>query len=212
VPADLGRHENDSWLIHRVEITDLPTVLQAGWSAVTLLKRLITDFEKWSAYMAVNQHLHDAGDTIFEIVMEDSRPELARHLPIWKAARGRVLISGLGLGCVVRGLLTKPSVEHIDVVELDPWIIEVVGPEFAGDPRVSIHQGDALTFEWPADARWDFAWHDIVANAKEVHLQKLHTQLIMKFADRVKRQGAWNWPREFRKLAKRNKISRLGLL
>ena len=187
-------------------------MLQAGWSSVTLLKRLITDFDKWSAYMAVNQHLHDAGDAIFEIVMEDSRPELCRHLSIWKAARGRVLISGLGLGCVVRGLLTKPSVEHIDVVELDPWIIEVIGPEFAGDPRVTIHQGDALTFEWPADARWDFAWHDIVANAKEVHLQKLHTELIVKFVDRVKLQGAWNWPREFRKLAKRNKSYRPGLL
>jgi hypothetical protein len=37
------------------------------------------------------------------------------------------------LGCVVRGLLSKPEVERIDVVEIDGDILRVVGKEFRGD-------------------------------------------------------------------------------
>jgi spermidine synthase len=50
--------------------------------------------------------------------MEDTLSELRRHTPIFMRAKGRLLVTGLGLG-VVRGLLAKPEVEHIDVVEID---------------------------------------------------------------------------------------------
>src|SRR5436309_2613334 len=41
--------------------------------------------------------LHLEGES--DVVMEDSRVELCKHLPIWLHARGRVLVTGLGLGC-----------------------------------------------------------------------------------------------------------------
>lgn len=125
-------------------------------------------------------------------VMEDSARELRRHVPAWRHGRGRVLVSGLGLGCVVRGLLLKPEIERVDVVEIDADIIRVVGPEFADDTRVAIHHGDALTFDWPPGARWDLAWHDLTTPADhDDSLPALHTKLIFRFLDRCQVQGCW---------------------
>lgn len=135
------------------------------------------------------------------IVMEDSRRELRKHLPIWLTARGRVLVTGLGLGCVVRGLLANPAVEQIDVVEIDDDILRVIGPEFARDPRVTLHHDDALTIQFHPAARWDFAWHDLWT--EDEGLQGLHVQLFARFWRRVGRQGAWAFPRHFAKVASR---------
>lgn len=125
------------------------------------------------------------------IVMEDTPRELRRHLPILIHGYGRILKTGLGLGCVVRGLLSKDDVEHIDVIEIDPRIIRHVGPEFAGDPRVTVHLGDALTLD--VDGCWDFAWHDVYTEGN-IGLQALHSKLIKRFYGRARQQGAWNFP------------------
>jgi len=134
-----------------------------------------------------------------EVVMEDGLPELRKHLPIVLEAQGRVLVTGLGLGCVVRGLLANPAVEHIDVVELDEDIIRFVGIWFADEPRVTIHQGDALKIEWPEEQRWDYAWHDIWCPSGSA-LQLLHGELMHRYADMVPRQGAWAFPRVFKRI------------
>ena len=127
----------------------------------------------------------------YEVVMEDSVQELRRHLPIFRHGHGRVLISGLGLGCVVRGLLMKPEVAHIDdVVEIEQRIIEHFGAEFADNPRVTIRHGDALTVKWPASTRWDVAWHDITC-VKGDALTLSHARLVARHFHRCSRQGWW---------------------
>ena len=136
-----------------------------------------------------------------DVVMEDSRRELRRHLPILLAARGQVLITGLGMGCVLRGLLSLPEVESVDVVEIDGAILDLVAEEFARDPRVRIHHGDALTLKWCPDARWDYAWHDIWCEGPG--LNGLHLQLLERFCNRCPRQGAWTLPREAKRLLRR---------
>ena len=135
-----------------------------------------------------------------EVVMEDSRRELRKHLPIWLAARGDVLVTGLGLGCVVRGLLISPHVNHVTVIEKCPRIVEVIGPEFWNDPRVSLRLDDAM--EWIPDRKFDFAWHDLWTdvNAGEPHLQRLHARLFIKYRKTAKVQGAWAFPRELFRL------------
>jgi len=127
-----------------------------------------------------------------EVVMDDSVVELRRHLPIWLAAAGRVLITGLGLGCVVRGLLASPNVEHIDVIEIDRDILDRVGREFLGNDRVTLCHGNALTCKMPGKS-WDFAWHDIWCEGSD--LQLLHLKLIARYRRRCERQGAWMLPR-----------------
>lgn len=188
VPLALSPQEFGPWTIKRVSteeqtnpgLAELMRMQIGGWTHYTLLFHL------------TEATLHQPpGD----IVMEDSLTELMRHLPIWLAARGRVLITGLGLGCVVRGLLASPEVEHVDVVEIDRQILDIVGAEFAGNPRVALHHGDALTFQFPANTKWDCAWHDLWCDDKPGELHLMHAKLLHQYRRRCPRQGAWQFPR-----------------
>jgi hypothetical protein len=182
VSATLQPQRFGLWTIDRVCLTEPTAVAFAGCQEYTLLGRFTetTLMTTWG-----------------DIVMEDSPRELRRHLPIWLAARGRVLVTGLGLGCVVRGLLASPRVENVDVLEIDPEVVRVVGAEFLNEPRVTLHVVDALTYEWPSGSRWDFAWHDLWS---EDSLPVLHAALIQRMWPMCGQQGAWGWPREIRGL------------
>lgn len=145
-----------------------------------------------------------------EVVMEDTPRELRRHLPVLRHAYGRVLVTGLGLGCVVRGLLHRPEVDHVDVVEIDPHVAELVWThlwpvsdlfDLDVSSRVTLHIGDALTYRWPLGARWDFAWHDIWS--EDPHTQRLHGDLLLRYALSADRQGAWMFPRAVRRRMRR---------
>lgn len=132
-----------------------------------------------------------------ECVMNDFDYELRKHLEFIYRARGRVLVTGLGLGCVVRGLLAANRVEQIDVVERSPEVIEMCGASVA-DPRVTIHRADAREFDPPT--KYDFAWHDLFSADDEPHLQLVHMQLFNRFKKAVGMQGAWAMPRKHRRL------------
>lgn len=135
-----------------------------------------------------------------ETIMEDSRQELRRHLPIWMSGRGRILVTGLGLGCVVRGLLSNSDVESIDVVEIDKGVIRVVGREFAPDPRVRIIHADATNIQWAFGQEWDCAWHDIqLSEIGALAISQTHLRMMFDLEGRVRRQGAWAMPREIKK-------------
>lgn len=121
--------------------------------------------------------------------MSDTPDELYDHGAILHRGEGRILINGLGLGCVVRGLLAKEAVEHIDVVERSADIIALVGDYYAGE-RCTIHHADALTKEWPKRTRWDFAWHDIWQDLCGDNLTE-YAALKRKYARRVGWQGCW---------------------
>jgi predicted membrane-bound spermidine synthase len=192
VPHMIRPQEFGLWSIQRVKADNsLSQYMLGGFDDYTLLRR----------YTASTIHLEGGG----EIVMEDSARELRKHLPIWMTARGRVLVTGLGLGCVVRGLLANPQVSAIDVIEIDKSIIRVIGPEFANNQRVTIHHDDALNWR-PCGARFDFAWHDIWSDegAGHPHLQRLHAQLFIKYRRIAKVQGAWAFPRELARLYSRH--------
>lgn len=192
VPDSLQPQEFGPWMIKRIDFRGdtvgerLLIALEVGWPSMTTLER-VTE---------ATMHLEHG-----EVVMDDSKKELQRHLPIWLAAHGRVLISGLGLGCVVRGLLAKPEVDHVDVIEIDQRIIDVVGLEFAMNPRVTIHHGDALAIEWQTGTRWDAAWHDIWCEGNK-GLHELHVELLARYRPMVCNQGAWMLPRIAGRLAR----------
>lgn len=104
----------------------------------------------------------------------------------------RVLVNGLGLGMIVQSALANPAVEHIDVVEIDPDVIALVGPHYEASGRVTIHQADAYEQckAWPKGSYWDAAWHDIwpdlcVDNLAE--MAKLHRS----YGRRTGWQGSW---------------------
>lgn len=197
VPERLAPQTFGLWIIERMDVGQLVKtpfyaqvqfMIRVGWNSYTILKRV-----SWARL-----HLKDP----HEVVMEDSLHELRQHLPIWMAGRGRVLVTGLGLGCVVRGLLLNHEVKHIDVIDIDKDILRVVGHEFKSNPRVTLYHGDALTYHIPHNHAYDYAWHDVHEMDREEHVSVLHAQLLSRFQGRVRLQGAWNFPR----FMKRNMI------
>jgi hypothetical protein len=193
VPNTLLPQEFGLWTIKRVRAADVENPQLAAFVRLQL-----GGFDSYTLlYRLTDGTLHrPPGD----VVMEDSLLELERHLPIWLAARGRVLITGLGLGCVVRGLLASPRVDHVDVVEIDPDIMRIVGAEFAGNPRVTLHQGDALTYDFGPETRWDCAWHDLYIDDSAADLHAAHVQLIHNYRERIPHQGAWQLPRWIKRI------------
>src|SRR6185369_8969082 len=81
------------------------------------------------------------------VVMEDTPFELRTHLGFVMRAHGRVLITGLGLGCVIRGLLENPKVEHVTCIENSKDVLKLVAP-YMPTERLEIVEADAL--EWTA--------------------------------------------------------------
>lgn len=200
VPRSIEPQDFGLWRIERLE----SVVKFVGPSCVSMGPTLVgwPDYTMLSRFTEKTMHLV-RGD----IVMEDSRRELRKHLPIWMVARGRVLVTGLGLGCVVRGLLANRDVDRIEVVELDADIARIVGREFAGNARVGLTLGDALD-EDVVRGRFDYAWHDLWTEGDG--LQLMHAELFERFSDRCGPQGAWAFPREFSRLYARLGIQLLG--
>ena len=130
------------------------------------------------------------------VVMSDLRAELAGCLPVLRRATGRVLVSGLGLGIVPAAVLRRPHVTSVDVVELDEQVIDLVAGDpaardnWAADPRLHVHHGDAHRFTWPPGTRWDVAWHDIWDTITPGNLASM-AHLHRRYGHRVGWQGSW---------------------
>jgi hypothetical protein len=113
----------------------------------------------------------DALDGAWTPIMSDTPAEIEGHEEVIENAHGRVLVTGLGLGCIVSALLAKPDVDHITVIEIDRDVIALTGPYYEDDPRVTIVNADALGFaslvkpgvDYIGESQlpFDYAWHDI---------------------------------------------------
>lgn len=114
--------------------------------------------EQYVAYSPPGRHKF-LGYPRYDAVMNDTLAELELHETFVRAATGKVLITGLGMGLLPAALLRKPDVTRIEIVELEPDVIALVRPHLQ-DERIAVHQGDAYTFE-PA-TQFDFAWHDLL--------------------------------------------------
>lgn len=136
------------------------------------------------------------GDTTMQLLvggalwMSDTPDEYRDHVAAILKARGKVLIHGLGLGCYLSAILTKPEVSSVDVVERDGDVIALVGPYFAGDSRVTIYHDDCFLKRWPKGSRWDVVWHD-VWESKCTDDLAAHSKLLCAFGRRATWQGAW---------------------
>jgi hypothetical protein len=97
-----------------------------------------------------------------ELMMSDTRWEKQTCQRFLQAARGDVLIFGLGLGCVVREVQDNPDVRSVLVIENNRNVIKLVAPH-SGHPKVTIAHGNAFTFV-PARS-YDCIWIDIWSGA-----------------------------------------------
>lgn len=100
--------------------------------------------------------------------MSDTPMEMRTQQRFIDAARGRVLIFGLGIGMVLKPVLAKTSVEAAVVVEINDDVRALVGKRF-NDPRLVIMDGDATDKDLPGvfkdrGHKFDAIWLDIWSN------------------------------------------------
>lgn len=140
-----------------------------------------------------------------DLVMQDTPQELNTHLEFMLKARGRVLITGLGLGCVARGCAANPNVSEIVVIERDRHVLDLVGPSMLPWSKIEIHQADAPAWIEADNSQWDCAWHDLWSDQDrgDPHLQVTHSRMMAALHGRVRVQGAWQFPRSHKRLWKR---------
>ena len=124
------------------------------------------------------------------VIMSDTPCEIRDHLGFIHRAKGRCLVNGLGLGVVAKALLENPEVTHIDVVEIEQDVINLVWPTYYTNAKIKIHYGDAFTFIWPNGTSWDCIWHDIWPTLCTDNLEEV-TKLKRKYARRTNWQAAW---------------------
>lgn len=128
--------------------------------------------------------------------MSDTRAEIMEHSPAFNhMSRAeicgpiRLLVNGLGLAVVVQGALVHYKVDHIDVVESNQDVINMIAPLLPED-KVTVHHGDAFEKEWPPGTRWDVAWHDIWPTIDNHNLPGMR-RLMKKYGKMSAWQGCW---------------------
>jgi len=170
--VDIPEGESGPWRIERFEASEGIGTLRAEWEGRPIDPGTYTRLMR--------------GGTL---VMSDTPAEIRDHRALFRNATGRVLIHGLGLGVALRGVLLKDDVTHVDVVEIDEDLISLVAPHLE-DPRVHIHHGDALTFEFPKGITWNAAWHDIWDDICADNLPAMK-RLHRRYGSRCNWQASW---------------------
>lgn len=125
--------------------------------------------------------------------MSDTSAETRDHMPALYAAEargGRGLMHGLGLGCILTGWLHY--LDHVDVVEVNERVADVIGSVFVEryPGRVTVHVGDAFTYRFPKGTRWDVAWHDVWPTMSTDMLDEMAV-LHRRYGGRVGWQDSW---------------------
>ncbi len=123
------------------------------------------------------------------LIMSDTDAEKADHYAFVRAADGHCLMNGLGIGMCLNAILKKPDVTRVSVIEIDPDIISLVGPNYT-DPRIKIINADAYKYSPPKGTRYGAVWHDIWDNLCTDNLDEM-ARLHRKYGRRTDWQGSW---------------------
>jgi len=122
-------------------------------------------------------------------VMSNTPDEIHDFMYFFYKATGSVLVNGLGLGVLLKALLTKLEISDITVIENSPDVIKLVGGH-CQDERVEIIQADAFQFQPPKGKRYNAVWHDIWDFICADNLPEMH-RLHRKYGKRADFQASW---------------------
>jgi spermidine synthase len=128
-----------------------------------------------------------------EIMMSDTPMEKNSNFHVVRRAKGHVFIAGLGLGMILWPILAKPEVLRVVVVEMNPDVINLVGPHTPKDPRLTIVQADA--FAYKPTTKFDVIYFDIWPSTTTDNLPEM-AKLHRRYG-RFLQTGGWmeSWQR-----------------
>lgn len=136
-----------------------------------------------------------------DVIMSDTHAERKDHLDFVKAARGNVLVTGLGLGMVANAVLLG-NARTCTVIERDKDVIDLVAGHYEkkfGD-RFKVINADALKWVPEDGVKFDWAWHDIWPTIDEDNLAEM-AEIEARLKPFVKKQAHW-CKRECEKLSR----------
>ncbi len=123
-----------------------------------------------------------------QLWMSDIPKEIDTTRRFLEAAKGKILILGLGIGMVPAWLSKHEDVESIDIVEINQEVIDYVGEHLVNNfPKITIYKGDALTWN-PGDRHWDCALQDFWPDAPD---EKQLPIIVEKYKPFVTTQYFW---------------------
>lgn len=126
------------------------------------------------------------------VIMSDTPAEL-RDLYGFEYALsehpGRVHINGLGLGICTKMALDKGY--DVEVVEIDPNVIELVGSQILKlYPHLKIINADCLVYKPSKEDRFAIVWHDIWDTICEDNWPQ-YNMLHRRYGRKTEWQGSW---------------------
>lgn len=125
------------------------------------------------------------------LVMSNTQLEYRTSRAFVARANGRVLVSGLGLGMLIRPLLARSEVTSLTVLEIERDVIALVAPFYADcEPRLNIVHADALSWSAARGERFDCAFHDIWPSFGPGYLDK-YRSIKLHHRRWAKRQECW---------------------
>lgn len=141
---------------------------------------VVDDFDIEDSY--IFQLLKEDG-----IVIDDNHLDnLKKHEHLFKIARGRILISGLGLGFSLYKLLKIPKVQYIRVIEKNQNVIDLVKPFFKEYfDKVDFVNGDI--FNYKLNDSFNIIYHSIW-----YHKQDIMNEEISILKNKFEKNCAWH--------------------
>jgi len=126
------------------------------------------------------------------VVMSDTPAEVYDLIDLEYNAKGRVLISGLGLGIAAEIVLQIPLVTEVIVVEIDNDVVKLVGLHLCAKYEKSLVIVNDDIFKWKPmkGVRYGAVWHDIWGSICSDNLPEMK-KLKSKFCRRADWQGFW---------------------
>lgn len=126
-----------------------------------------------------------------QLWMSDTRDEMVANAPV-ADAKGRVLIVGLGLGMALRRVLKNKGVMHVDVIEKNKTVSELVWPHVGKrDTRAHLITADAYTWAPTTYVKYDFIWLDVWLNYPEPDEIRTIRKLYRRWLKRGGFMGQW---------------------
>lgn len=151
-----------------------------------------TDPERKYTRLIVNRGT--AENPRWTLMMTDTDMERNTNYRFLGAAKGDVMVAGLGIAMIIIPLLAKKSVTSITIIEKFQGVIDAVGPNLPIDPRIKIIQADIDTYVPPKGTLWDTIYFDIWPdrNADNIeHINRLHRTFRKYKRTKESWMGSW---------------------
>lgn len=95
-----------------------------------------------------------------QVMMSNTSMEVRSNARFVRQAHGRVLIAGLGLGMILQGILPKPEVKDVTVIESSADVIALVEP-YIRHAKLSVIHDDIFILKPRRGERWNSIYFDI---------------------------------------------------